>query len=73
MYPVPRKPTNRRNAGKDGTDPIVLAAKAYLSTGIRILDASDFKAWLIELADRAEAPETVESVSVEVETNENRN
>jgi hypothetical protein len=31
-----------------------------LSTGERVLDATDFKAWLLKLADRAEAAGTVE-------------
>jgi hypothetical protein len=39
-----------------------------LSTGIRILDATDFKAWLIELAERAEATGPVEGILVESET-----
>jgi hypothetical protein len=33
---------------------------AVLSTGARVLDSSDFKAWLIELADKAEQAETPE-------------
>ena len=33
---------------------------ARLSTGARMLDASDFKAWLLELSDRAEAADTLE-------------
>lgn len=39
-----------------------------LSSGIRILDATDFKAWLIELADRAEATGTLEGFSIKSET-----
>jgi hypothetical protein len=33
---------------------------AVLSTGARVLDSSDFKAWLIELAEKAEEAETLE-------------
>jgi hypothetical protein len=33
---------------------------AALSTGARVLDTSDFRAWLIELADMAEKAETPE-------------
>jgi hypothetical protein len=33
---------------------------ARLSSGIRVLDATDFKAWLLELAERAEAARTEE-------------
>jgi hypothetical protein len=34
--------------------------KARLSTGARVLDASDFREWLIELAEKAEQAETLE-------------
>jgi hypothetical protein len=34
--------------------------KARLSTGARLLDASDFREWLIELAEKAEQAETLE-------------
>jgi hypothetical protein len=34
--------------------------KARLSTGARVLDASDFRDWLIELAEKAEQAETLE-------------
>jgi hypothetical protein len=34
--------------------------KARLSTGPRVLDASDFRDWLIELAEKAEQAETLE-------------
>ena len=33
---------------------------ARLSTGQRVLDASDFKEWLLELADKANSAGTVE-------------
>ena len=33
---------------------------AVLSTGARVLDPSDFKAWLMELAEKAEEAETPE-------------
>jgi hypothetical protein len=36
------------------------ALNARLSTGSRVTDASDFKAWLLELSERAEAAETLE-------------
>jgi hypothetical protein len=36
------------------------APTAVLSTGARVLDTSDFRAWLIELADMAEKAETLE-------------
>jgi hypothetical protein len=36
------------------------AGKARLSTGARVLDASDFRKWLIELAEKAERAETLE-------------
>jgi hypothetical protein len=34
--------------------------EARLSKGGRVLDASDFKEWLIELAEKAEQAETLE-------------
>jgi hypothetical protein len=37
-----------------------LVGKARLSTGARVLDASDFRGWLIELAENAEQAETLE-------------
>ena len=37
-----------------------LVGKARLSTGARVLDAIDFKEWLIELAGKAEQAETLE-------------
>jgi hypothetical protein len=37
-----------------------LVGKARLSTGARVLDASDFRGWLIELAEKAEQAETLE-------------
>jgi hypothetical protein len=37
-----------------------LVGKARLSTGARVLDASDFREWLIELAEKAEQAETLE-------------
>jgi hypothetical protein len=33
---------------------------ARLSTGARVLDASDFREWLIELAEKAEQTKTLE-------------
>ena len=36
------------------------ALEAQLSTGARVLDASDFREWLIELAEKAEQSETLE-------------
>ena len=36
------------------------ASEARLSTGARVLDVSDFREWLIELADKAEQAETLE-------------
>jgi hypothetical protein len=36
------------------------ALTARLSTGARVLDAGDFKAWLLECADIAAACETVQ-------------
>ena len=35
-------------------------SEARLSTGARVLDASDFREWLIELAEKAEQAETLE-------------
>ena len=40
--------------------------RARLSTGQRILDAGDFKAWLLELADKADNAGTVEEFFAEV-------
>lgn len=37
-----------------------LAMEARLSNGARVLDASDFRVWLIELAEKAERAENVE-------------
>jgi hypothetical protein len=40
-----------------------IAAKvlqARLSSGARVLDATDFREWLIELAEKAELAETLE-------------
>jgi len=37
-----------------------LAMEAGLSNGARVLDASDFRVWLIELAEKAERAENVE-------------
>jgi hypothetical protein len=37
-----------------------LVGKARLSTGARVLDAIDFREWLIELAEKAEQAETLE-------------
>ena len=37
-----------------------LVGKARLSTGARVLDASDFRGWLIELAEKAEHAETLD-------------
>jgi hypothetical protein len=37
-----------------------VVGKARLSTGARVLDASDFRGWLIELAEKAEQAETLE-------------
>jgi len=34
--------------------------EARLSNGTRVLDASDFRVWLIELAEKAERAENVE-------------
>jgi hypothetical protein len=34
--------------------------QARLSTSARVLDATDFREWLIELAERAEQTETLE-------------
>jgi len=36
--------------------------EARLSTGARVLDASDVRKWLIELAEKAEQAETIETV-----------
>jgi hypothetical protein len=36
------------------------ALNARLSTGARVVDASDFKAWLLELSDEAESADTLE-------------
>jgi len=36
---------------------------ARLSTGQRILDASDFREWLLELSDKAENAATVDEFS----------
>ena len=36
------------------------ALTARLSTGARVLDAGDFKQWLIELADRANRAQSLE-------------
>lgn len=33
---------------------------ARLSTGVRVIDAGDFKTWLLELSDKAEAADTLE-------------
>jgi len=33
---------------------------ARLSTGARVMDASDFKVWLLELSGQAEAADTLE-------------
>jgi hypothetical protein len=41
----------------------ILADRVYgarLSSGIRLLDATDFKAWLLELADQAETARSME-------------
>jgi saccharopine dehydrogenase-like NADP-dependent oxidoreductase len=35
-------------------------SEARLSTGARVLDTSDFREWLIELAEKAEQAETLE-------------
>jgi hypothetical protein len=35
-------------------------SEARLSTGARVLDAPDFREWLIELAEKAEHAETLE-------------
>jgi hypothetical protein len=35
-------------------------SEARLSTGARVLDVSDFREWLIELAEKAEQSETLE-------------
>jgi len=37
-----------------------LALEARLSNGARALDASDFRQWLVELAEKAEQAETLE-------------
>jgi hypothetical protein len=37
-----------------------LVSKARLSNGARVLDASDVREWLIELADNADQAETLE-------------
>jgi hypothetical protein len=34
--------------------------EARLSNGARVLDASDFRQWLVELAEKAEQAETLE-------------
>ena len=44
--------------GASPTNAQVLEAR--LSKGGRVLDASDFREWLIELAEKAEQAETVE-------------
>jgi hypothetical protein len=36
------------------------ALEARLSTGARVLDVSDFREWLIQLAEKAEQAETLE-------------
>jgi hypothetical protein len=38
------------------------ASEARLSTGARVLDVSDFREWLIELAEKAEQAETLEQL-----------
>jgi hypothetical protein len=40
--------------------------EARLSKGGRVLDASDFREWLIELAEKAEQAETLEQFLSEV-------
>jgi hypothetical protein len=40
--------------------------EARLSKGSRVLDASDFREWLIELAEKAEQAETLEQFLSEV-------
>jgi hypothetical protein len=42
------------------------ALEARLSTGARVLDVSDFREWLIELAEKAEQAETLEQFLSEV-------
>ncbi len=37
-----------------------LALEARLSNGARLLDASDFRQWLVEMAERAEQAEDLE-------------
>jgi hypothetical protein len=37
-----------------------LVLEARLSNGARALDASDFRQWLVELAEKAEQAETLE-------------
>ena len=38
------------------------ALEARLASGARVLDVTDFRQWLVELADRAEHAETLEQV-----------
>lgn len=42
------------------------AGKARLSIGARVLDASDFREWLIELAEKADQTETLEQFLSEI-------
>jgi hypothetical protein len=42
------------------------AGEARLPTGARVLDTSDFREWLIELAEKTEQAETLEQFLSEV-------